>query len=132
MLLAFIIVSSLAHGQKIDSDTVPLINKNHFLSKGKVQKAIGWTIFGTGVPVVLFTGYFLVNFNKSEIDKPLLTTVFIASVAYTLVSIPLIKAGSRNKRKALTITLTKNKILIPQVCKAGFKNQPAISLTLNL
>ena len=102
------------------------------LSKARLQKTIGWTIFGTGVPVVLVTGYLLTSINKNDIDKPLLTTVFVAGVAYTLVSIPLIKAGNRNKRKAVAIGLTKHTILMPALYAVAYKNQPAISLRISL
>lgn len=132
ILLAFIVACNLAYAQKPDTTAIFSIEKTNLLSKSKLQKTTGWIIFGTGTPAVAVTGYLLIAFNKNDIDKPLVTKIFIASVAYTLVSVPLIIAGNRNKRKALSISFIENKIALPQLSSTSFTNQPAVSLTIHL
>ncbi len=132
VFIVSIIIYNGAYSQKIDSVQFSAIEKKEFLSKSRVQKAIGWTMLSTGLPVVITFGYFVIAFTDYEWDESWGRTVFIGSVAYTLASIPLIKAGKQNKKRALSINLIENKIIIPEQNAMSYKMQPAISLKIPL
>ncbi|CAN5184361.1 hypothetical protein BH11BAC5_BH11BAC5_42110 [soil metagenome] len=128
ILLLGISISTTMQAQNQDSIKIASVNNVQLLSKSKIQKTVGWTIFGTGIPVVLFTGYFLATSNKNDIDKSTLTTVFIAGTLYTLISIPLIRAGRLNKKRALSVSIIDNKVATPYFYSFVVKSQPSISV----
>lgn len=132
ILLLVVIIQFTIQAQKIDSVKVPSIERSQLLSKSKIQKAVGWVILGTGLPVVLITGYFLTAFDQSDIDETIVKKVFIASTVYTLVSIPLIRAGRLNKKRALAISLNNNEIALPHNTSIVVNMQPAISFQIPL
>jgi hypothetical protein len=134
IVILIILISSCKLLSAQVNDTLPVvtIDKQHLLAKSKLQKTIGWTIVGTGAPVALVTGVLLVSFGKDVWDEGLATVVFVGSTAYTIAGISLIKAGSRNKQRALSLALIQNNIMVPAINGVSYKPQPAISINIPL
>lgn len=129
LILTCILTYNCVLSQTRDSAVNYEIQKRQLFTKSKWQKAAGWTILSTGAAVTLFTGYFLIKSASDAelIDRPIFTTVFAGSIAYTLISIPLLHAGAKNKKRAAEISVGNSKIVMPQPSSFIMKSQPVIS-----
>ena len=128
-VLISLIVCNGVHSQKLDSTKLS-VEQKQLLSKSRGQKTAGLIILGTGLPVALVTGFLIASTSEEDWEESTGTAVFVGSLAYTLVSIPLLSAGRRNKQKALSISMSKNRIMLPGVNTMSFRMQPAISLNI--
>ncbi len=133
LVLTCILIYNCILSQTRDSAVNFEIQKR-LLTKSKWQKAAGWTILSTGAAVALFTGYFLIKSASDPdlIDRPIFTTVFAGSIAYTLISIPLLHAGAKNKKRAAEIGVGNSKRFMPQLNSFTLKSQSVISLKVHI
>ena len=102
------------------------------LSKSRWQKAIGWTILGTGLPVTVISGVLISNLTEDDWNESAGRVFFVGSLVYTLTSIPLLIAGRRNKKRALSVSLIQNKTPVAVVNAISFKMQAGFSLKLSI
>jgi hypothetical protein len=131
-LLVFFLVAGNIYGQQPDSIKTIEQQKKDLMAKSRVQKTVGWIMFGTGMPVVISCVYLLSEFDSNDISVNEVKTVLVASVVYTGVSIPLIIAGRRNKAKALSLGVTMQRVKVPQLYTRRSIMQPALTLRIPL
>ena len=130
--LVFIIVCNIGHSQTIDSVEPLTTDDNQLLSKSRWQKAIGWTILGTGLPVAVISGVLISNLTEDDWNESAGRVFFVGSLVYTLTSIPLLIAGRRNKKRALSVSFIQNKTPVAVVNAISFKMQAVFSLKLSI
>ena len=132
VFVACLFVFATAFSQQTDSAALTTFQKDQLLRKSRTQKTIGWFIVGTGAPVALFTGYTLLAWSADDYDKETAALVFVGSGLYTLIGTQLIRAGNYNKKRALSVSLINNHVMMPCLAKMNFQMQPAISLRIPL
>lgn len=130
-LLFSTVITAPALGQKTDTTQLIRSDREPLLSKSKTQKTIGWIILGTGIPVVLSTTYLLVAIDESDIEKGTVRLAFAGSLVYSFVGYRLVKAGKRNKEKALSFGFNPQRIPRPELYCVKYKVQPAIILHIS-
>ena len=130
--LVFIIVCNIGHSQTIDCVEPLTTDDNQLLSKSRWQKAIGWTILGTGLPVAVISGVLISNLTEDDWNESAGRVFFVGSLVYTLTSIPLLIAGRRNKKRALSVSFIQNKTPVAVVNAISFKMQAGFSLKLSI
>ena len=130
--LVFIIVCNIGHSQTIVSVEPLTTDDNQLLSKSRWQKAIGWTILGTGLPVAVISGVLISKLTEDDWNESAGRVFFVGSLVYTLTSIPLLIAGRRNKKRALSVSFIQNKTPVAVVNAINFKMQVGFSLKLSI
>ena len=121
-----------SNGQHSDTTKPLTIEKNQLLSKGKWQKAVGWTMLGTGVPVALTSSILIAILPKDVWEEATGVKVLVISTVYSLAGLLILKAGIRNKKRALSLNLIENKIPVARFNRMSYKMQPGISLKVAL
>jgi hypothetical protein len=80
--------------------------------------------FKRGIPIAV-AGGIPVSPTKDNWQETEGSAVFAGSIAYSLTSIHLIIAGRRNKQKAISVSLIKNKIPVAALNAISFKYNQA-------
>ena len=102
-------------------------DKKYYLHKSKVTKTIGYGFLATG-GALLVTGGII-----DEVKKPELLAGFtyqFAGLVSALASIPFFISSSKNKRKALSITLNTQKTIIFRQTTALQVIQPVATIKI--
>lgn len=131
ILFIYLLFSGLVNAQQTDTANIKTIQSEKLLAKSRTQRAIGWFMVGTGVPVVLSTIYFLTFPDDALSEKGTVAVVLLASTVYTMKGISLINRGRENKRQAVTLSLIRQTISSPFTSN-GYQIQPAIRLQIPL
>jgi hypothetical protein len=105
------------------------INKEYYQHKSKVKKIIGYSFLGSGVALFI-TGGIIDRVKKPELLAGF--TYEFAGITSSLVSIPFFVSASKNKRKALSLTLGQQKIITLSQNTAKLFIQPATTLHIAL
>ena len=132
LLVAFILLFVEGDGQQTDSTKFITIEKDQLISKSRWQKALGWTMLGTGVPVVLGSSILIATLTENDWEEATGVKVLVVSTVYSLAGLLILKAGIRNKKRALSLSFIDNKISLPRFNGMSFKMQPGISLKVAL
>jgi ABC-type cobalamin transport system permease subunit len=132
LLLSFMLVITAAYSQKTSPSQVPTPDKEALLRKSRTQKAVGWFMVGTGAPVVLACLYFLTFPDDVLSEKELVLLALAGGAAYTLVGVDLIKKGTRNKERYLSLGLNKPMPFMPALATGKKCLQPAVSIHIQL
>jgi len=131
VLLASLLVLSVSYSQKADTITSFTSTAEQLLKRGRSQKVAGWFIVGTGVPIAIASVYFL-TFPKDVLsEKGKVALALGGSVVYTLFGLNFIKKGAQNKGRALQLSLSSQRILLPQLTQMNDRKQSAISLSVS-
>lgn len=103
----------------------------YYLQKSKNQQTAAWFMLGGGFAMAVIG---MVGVNETLFDNAANTyaAVWLSGVGLALGSIPLFIASSHNARKAATLNLKNQPILVPQQNSFIFKAQPAISVNIPL
>lgn len=120
-----ILLISIGHsfGQDSTSKTQP--TSAEYLQKSRSQKVAGFIFLGIGVTT-------LTVISKGQTDFDVLPVLAVGGVAATVISIPLFISAGKNKRKAMSLTVKKEKTFIPCYGGVAQKSFPALTLKLNL
>jgi hypothetical protein len=129
-LFVFFLLAGNAYSQQPGSTKMMEQQKKDLMAKSRVQKTVGWIMFGTGLPVVISCVYLLSEFDSNDISVNEVKTVLVASVVYTGLSIPLIIAGRRNKAKALSLSVTMQRVEVPRLYTMQSIRQLALALRI--
>jgi|SoiMethySBSTD1v2_1073268.scaffolds.fasta_scaffold12436_2 hypothetical protein len=124
----------------------PSLTKQDYLDKSRKQKTAAWILLGGGAALII-TGTIL-SANEVEEDyqndpynpfAPLTEAdfdgpewVFTTGIFAGLGSIPLFVASSRNRRKAMTVSLKNEQFQSLKNSSLVYKPMPAVSLKINL
>lgn len=113
--------------------------KQDYLQKSKKQKTCAWVLLGGGTALSL-TGFFVYQHSlvgeTADRDNngynPTGLALFFSGIGCMVGSIPLFGAASRNKFKALSLSLKNDSFL--QIQKNSFVNRqfPSLSFKINL
>lgn len=103
--------------------------KEYFIAKSKKQKAVAWTLLGTGAAAII-SGAIIDNSNKGEEQSYTGGFMEIGGVICTLTSIPFFISSHRNKKRAATLTMNSQKILLPLNNSFVLKTRPALALRI--
>ena len=146
--LLLIIIASLflfeSFSQQIDP--APALTKQDYMEKSKKQKTAAWVLLGGGAALII-TGTIL---SANEVEKdyqndpnnpfaPLTEAdfdgpewVFTTGIFAGLGSIPLFIASSRNRRKAMTLSLKNEQFQSLKNSSLVYRPMPAVSLKVKL
>jgi len=146
--LLLIITASLflfeSFSQQIDP--APALTKQDYMEKSKKQKTAAWVLLGGGAALII-TGTIL---SANEVEKdyqndpnnpfaPLTEAdfdgpewVFTTGIFAGLGSIPLFIASSRNRRKAMTLSLKNEQFQSLKNSSLVYRPMPAVSLKVKL
>jgi len=111
----------------------PALTKTDYLKKSKKQKTIAWTMLAGGMTIG-FIGLTQINLAGSDgdINNTPGTIMFFTGVASSLASIPFFIASSKNKKKAMSVSL-KNELISRIHEKRSFDYSiPSISISMTL
>ncbi len=114
-----------------------VLSKDHYLKKSKIQKTVGWVMLGGGVAM---TTIGLVLITKQVNDDPLNLLEYsegygiltLAGAGTALGSIPFFISSAKNKRRALSLAISNQKIFVPQPKGYALNSQPTLTLKLAL
>lgn len=113
--------------------------RDYYLTKSKNQKTIGWILAGSGAGLIV-AGLIVGDQDNSSNDLSLdfgpnfdvgLWLVG-GGIAAGLASIPFFISSRKNARKAASIGLSNQKIVMPQGSAFTTKMQPTVSLKIPL
>jgi len=146
--LLLIITASLflfeSFSQQIDP--APALTKQDYMEKSRKQKTAAWVLLGGGAALII-TGTIL---SANEVEKdyqndpnnpfaPLTEAdfdgpewVFTTGIFAGLGSIPLFIASSRNRRKAMTLSLKNEQFQSLKNSSLVYRPMPAVSLKVKL
>ena len=113
-------------------------SKEYYLKKSKTQKTIAWVMAGAGA--ALITTGLIIGTNYAESNNPLNAIdksagpviLIVTGSASALGSIPLFISSAKNKKRAASVSLLNQHILMPQQNSIAFNMQPALSLKISL
>jgi len=107
--------------------------QEYYLQKSKNQETAAWVMFGSGMALTV-GGILGAAANALNTDNSGTTygVVALAGLGLTLGSIPLFVSSGHNARKAATLSLERQRVLVPLQNGMVFKAQPAISLRMPL
>jgi hypothetical protein len=110
-------------GQDSTSKTQP--TPDEYQQKSRSQKVAGFIFLGVGITT-------LAVISRGQTDFDVLPVLALGGVAATVASIPLFFSAAKNKRKAMSLTVKKEKAFIPRYGGITQKSFPALTLKLNL
>jgi len=101
------------------------------MQKSKNQQTAAWIMLGGGLTMAVIG---MVGVNETLFDDAANTygAVWLTGVGLALGSIPVFIASSHNARKAATLSLKNQRVLVPQQNSFVFKAQPAVTLSIPL
>jgi len=106
-----------------------------YLKMSRSQKTAGWILLGTSVGLLVGAGAsYQIDFSfwgpPTEVDNTLSTVLAVASVGTLATSIACFSSAHKNRKKAASIALINQPILIPHQVSLASKQQPAVSLRI--
>ena len=109
--------------------------KEAYLQKSKEQRNTGWVFLAIGttmatVGAIGFGQGDLLSSSSNNMDS--YGFLMVLGVVVDLASIPFFISAGYNARKAASISINNQKILIPQQNTISAKYQPALTLKINL
>ena len=122
--------STITFSQQTPAPTTPSPAKQDYLKKSRTQKVIAFCLLGGGI--ITWLAGASKNMNQNDnVDGGGETAMVIGGVAAAS-SIPLFIMASKNKKKAMSLTL--NRQVIPQLQQANYVHQilPSLNVKLNL
>jgi len=105
--------------------------KEYFLQKSKKQKTTAWILLGTGAAAIL-TEAIVDNSQKGTGQSLTGGVMTLGGAICTLASIPLFVSSSRNKRRAMALTINNSKIVSPRDNSTIARNHYSISVNISL
>lgn len=105
--------------------------KKYFLKKSKNQETTAWILLGTGT-AALITGVIIDNSLKRERQSYTGGFIEVGGIICTLTGIPFFISSSKNKKRATTLTINNQRILLPQNNSFVLRDQPSLSLHIPL
>jgi hypothetical protein len=101
------------------------LTTEYYLQKSKSQKIAGFILLGVGVTT-------LAILSKGETDFDVLPVLAIGGLAATVISVPLFISAGKNKRKAISLSVKKEKTFLLR--NGGFTQRsfPALSVKFNV
>jgi len=124
----FILGIALALSLPSFSQEIPVkdsVRSEYYLQKSKSQKTVGFILLGVGATT-------LAILSKGETDFDVLPVLAIGGLAATVISVPLFISAGKNKRKAMSLSMKKEKAFFPHGGSFAQKSFPAVSIRLNL
>ena len=105
--------------------------KGYFLERSKKQKRTAWILLGTGTAAII-TGAIIDNSHQREVQSFTGGFIEVGGIICTLTSIPFFICSSKNKKRATTLTIKNQRILLPQNNSFALADQPSLSLFIPL
>jgi len=114
-----------------------LITKEDYLKKSKSQNAAGRILLGAGIGCILgFANSFELNIgyggSSSKKNNTLATVLGVGGLAAITGSIISFVSSGKNKRRAYSISLTHETLMLPMEKASIVKTQPAINVKFKL
>lgn len=106
--------------------------KEAYLQKSKEQRNTGWTFLAIGTTMATVGAIGLGSGDFWSSDSDSYGFLFLMGLGVDLASIPFFISAGYNARKAASISINNQKILIPQQNTISAKYQPALTLKINL
>ena len=106
--------------------------KEAYLQKSKEQRNTGWTFLAIGTTMATVGAIGLGSGDFWSSDTGSYGFLFFMGLGVDLASIPFFISAGHNARKAASISINNQKILIPQQNTISAKYQPALTLKINL
>ena len=122
-LSVIIMLAAHSFGQDTTSKIQPI--SDEYLQKRHSQRVTGFIFLGIGVTT-------LAVISRGQTDLNVLPVLAVGGIAATVISIPLFISAGKNKRKAASLTVKKEKALIPRYGGITQKSFPALTLKFNL
>lgn len=107
----------------------PTFSKDYFLQRSKNQNTAAWILLCTGTTAVI-TGVIIDNSNKGNVQSYTGGYIEIGGIVCTLISIPYFFSAAHNRRKAVSLTLINDQILMPQKHAIALISMPSVSLRI--
>lgn len=129
-LTIFLFIICFAHVGFTQQTTMQIPKaKTDYLRKSKNQKRSAWILLGIGISSAALS---TVHLNFAGYDEPPENNTFllVTGLAETAASVPLFIASSRNKKKAMEVTLTRQPV--PRLTNNGLINRQLPSLCFKL
>ena len=125
LILAFFIAG---YGQETNL-TIPEITKVEYLKKSKNQKTAAWVLLGTG-SLALILGSIEVNPDYGEsTNRPFLV---IGGLVMVGTSVPLFIASAKNRKRAMSLSFNKNRILQLRINNVAYSLVRSLSLRISI
>lgn len=105
--------------------------KEYFLERSKKQKTTAWILLGTGATAII-TEAIVDNSHRGTGQSLTGGVITLGGAICTLTSIPFFVSSSRNKRRAVALTITDSRIVLPQDNSAVARNHSSISVHIPL
>lgn len=105
--------------------------QKNFLERSKKQKRTAWILLGTGTAAVI-TGAIIDNSVKRERQSFTGGFIEVGGIICALTSIPFFISSSKNKKRATTLTIHNQTILLPRNNSFVSRDQPSLSLHIPL
>ena len=120
-----LILSATAFGQQINPSSA--LTKQDYLQKNKRQKTAAKTLLGGGF-LSFGLGFATIGGKQSNsVDNGIM---MVAGAAAVVASVPFFISASKNKKKAMNMSLKSQ--MVPQVQGTGFINRAVPSLHLKI
>ncbi len=103
--------------------------KEYFITKSAKQKRAAWVLLVAGSTAII-SGVIIDNANKGYEQSYTGGFMEIGGVICTLTSIPFFISSHRNKKRAATLTMNSQKILLPLNNSFVLKTRPALALRI--
>ena len=129
IIISFLLLVSatVVFGQQINPS--PQLTKQDYIRKSKNNNAFGWALLSTGaLSTIISTVHF--NFYGQETETGLNTGYFVAGLVTMGASIPFFVAASKNKKKAISLSL--NNQPVPFIINGTIALRPATSIHLKI
>lgn len=137
--LTLLVYATTSFGQEIPD---PVYTKDYYLDMSHRQRITGLALLGGGTTLML-TGLLMgddrhtdartaaLNFDFAP-DEDGSMWLFIPGVIASVASVPFFVRASKYSQKAAAVTLTEQRILLPQQQSYSLKRQPAITVRVGL
>jgi hypothetical protein len=130
-LIFLILLLFMAKGFSQTTPKTPF-TKEDYLQKSKTQKTTGWIFLSAGIAI---TAVGVIGFNNTYDDWSDNSTdtygaLILSGPLIALGSIPFFISSGSNARKAATLSLNYQPILIPNQGSLAQSSQPALSVTI--
>ena len=124
LVLGLVLALSL-HSFRQETAPKDSLTSEYYLQKSKSQKIAGFIFPGPGVTT-------LANMSKGETDFDVLPILAITGLTATVIGVPLFISAGKNKRKAASLSVKKEKAFLLRNRSFTQRSFPAISVKLNL
>lgn len=105
--------------------------KEYFLERSKKQKTTAWILLTTGSAAII-TGLIIDSNVDPEVQSFTGGFIEVGGIICTLTSIPFFISSSKNKKRATTLTINNQRIILPLNNLFVVKRQASVSLNIPL